>query len=205
MDACISYSKLEGYEAQPTLFFEFHGTEAGVREQARDDAGDRRRARRQRIPVGDAARGPHAAVEGAPQRLLRRAGAVARASRRSPPTPACRSRASPIACSKRSADARRDRPDRAHRRPRRRRQFPRARAVRPDERRPSARRPTTSRKRVQHARDRDGRHLHRRARHRHAQARGARRRARRGGRPHADDQARARSAQHHESRQDGST
>jgi D-lactate dehydrogenase (cytochrome) len=34
MDACIRYSKLEGYEAKPTLFFEFHGTEAGVREQA---------------------------------------------------------------------------------------------------------------------------------------------------------------------------
>ncbi len=34
MGACISYSKLEGYQAAPTLFFEFHGTEAGVAEQA---------------------------------------------------------------------------------------------------------------------------------------------------------------------------
>jgi D-lactate dehydrogenase (cytochrome) len=34
MDACIKYSKLQGYEAKPTLFFEFHGTEAGVQEQA---------------------------------------------------------------------------------------------------------------------------------------------------------------------------
>ena len=34
MDACIRYSKLDGYGAKPTLFFEFHGTEAGVREQA---------------------------------------------------------------------------------------------------------------------------------------------------------------------------
>ena len=34
MDACIRYSKLEGYEAKPTLFFEFHGTTAGVAEQS---------------------------------------------------------------------------------------------------------------------------------------------------------------------------
>jgi D-lactate dehydrogenase (cytochrome) len=34
MDACIRYSKLEGFEAKPTLFFEFHGSAAGVREQS---------------------------------------------------------------------------------------------------------------------------------------------------------------------------
>ncbi len=34
MRACIRYSKLEGFAEQPTLFFEFHGSEAGVAEQA---------------------------------------------------------------------------------------------------------------------------------------------------------------------------
>jgi len=34
MGACIKYSKLEGYRPAPTLFLEFHGTHAGVKEQA---------------------------------------------------------------------------------------------------------------------------------------------------------------------------
>ena len=55
----------------------------------------------------------------------------------------------------------------------------------------------------QHARDRDGWHVHRRARHRLSQARRTGARARRCSRGDAHHQARAGSAQYHESGQDG--
>ena len=65
------------------------------------DAGDHRGIRRQRLRVGDEARGPDASVEGAARRVLRGEGDVPGQARSSPPTPACRSRGSPTACWKR--------------------------------------------------------------------------------------------------------
>ena len=179
MDACIRYSKLEGFAARPTLLFEFHGSEAGVREQAEtmqaitaEHGGsafqwatlpeDRSRLWKARHNAY------YAALALAPGKQAFSTDACVPISRLADCLLETR------------AELDREGVDRADRRPCRRRQFPRAGAVRPGE--PGrAREGRCHRAQRQHARDRDGRHLHRRARHRRAQARSARRGARRGG------------------------
>jgi D-lactate dehydrogenase (cytochrome) len=59
--ACIAYSKLEGLDDLPTLFFEFHGTEASVAEQA---------AQAEEIALGFGARGFRWATDAAERTKL---------------------------------------------------------------------------------------------------------------------------------------
>ncbi len=120
--ACNAYSKLTLAE-QPTLFVEFHGTEAGVAEQAERfgeiaaeyGGGD--------VRLGDAAGGAHQTVAGAARCLL---GGAAAAARLEGAGHRCL-RAAVAPCRMRRRDQARHRgdgADRADRRPCRRRQFP---------------------------------------------------------------------------------
>ena len=76
MRACNKQSGL-GLPETPTLFLEFHGTVASVKEQAGRAQEIAAVTRRSRLRLGDAPGGPHAALEGAALRLLR----LARAAR----------------------------------------------------------------------------------------------------------------------------
>ena len=191
MKAVNAWSKLD-YPELTTLFFEFHGSPAGVAEQVETVKAPRRGQWRRRVPLVEPARGALEAVEGAARGLLRRG---QRAPRRD-----------------RLGD-RRLRADRPARRLHRRDQAG-PRQSRPCRRRSSAMSATaistsssrstpTAPEEMEEveatqrppgpARAGDGRHLHRRARHRPRQAAMADRRARRRAvEMHANDQARAR-------------
>ena len=70
------YSKL-GLEEKPTLFLEFHGTEAGARDQVESLQGHRRVRGRDPLRLGREGGGPPPALEGAARCLLGRQDGVA--------------------------------------------------------------------------------------------------------------------------------
>ena len=102
MRCSIAYSKLEGFDEAPTLFFEFHGTEASTREQAGSGQGDLRRVRRVGLSMGRPHGRPQQAVEGAARRLLR---GGAQPSRQAGPVDGCL-RADIAACGMHDGDLR---------------------------------------------------------------------------------------------------
>ena len=123
--ACNAYSKLTLPE-RPMLFVEFHGTERGTAEQSERFGEIAARIRRRAVRMGDQGGRPHAAVAGAPRRLL---GGARPAARRQGDRDR-RLRADFAAGRMRHrkpARLRREPAARADRRPRRRRQFPHAR------------------------------------------------------------------------------
>ena len=95
MRACIAFSKLEGYADAPDPVPGIPRHRGRRRRASGAGAGDHRRVRRERLPMGDRRRRAQPAVEGAARRLLGRASRSSRAGRASPPTPSCRSPGSP--------------------------------------------------------------------------------------------------------------
>ena len=96
-----NYSHLSLPE-QPLLLIEFHGTEQSVAEQASRFGDIAARPWRRGVRLGHQARGAHEAVAGAARHLLVAIDPAPGRAARSPPTPACRSRGSPIASRRRS-------------------------------------------------------------------------------------------------------